>query len=101
MKPLRVVFKVAVATCFFFFLTTSFKPEKKHPSVQRDTYYYWYLDGGTVYDDWTSVAIETTRLETSCGCYVDEDPDGTLIAEGFAVSGYPHRVYASVLLYAH
>jgi hypothetical protein len=102
MKPLRVILKVAVATCFFFLLTTSFKPAKNLASRQRDPYYYWYLDSGTVYDDWTSVANEITRLEDEYDVYVDEDPiDGTLIASGYAIKGYPHGIYASVFLYSH
>ena len=91
--------KVAVATaCFFFF--TSFTPQKA--SKTWDQYYYWYLDGGTVYDDWTSTTLEITRLENEYGVEVDTDPtDGTLIASGYAFYGLPHEVYASVLLYSH
>ena len=103
MRPLRVISKVAVAT-FLFFLVTSFKPAKNRSSanVQRDQYYYWYLDSGKVYDDWTSVSQEITRLEDEYDVYVDEDPvNGTLIASGYFEEGYPHYTYASILLYSH
>lgn len=102
MKALRVTLQVACATLLFFFLFTSFKPAKSHTNIQRDAYYYWYLDNGTVYDDWTSVANEITRLENEYDVYVDEDPiNGSLIASGYAIKGYPHIVYASVFLYSH
>src|SRR6185312_2461770 len=89
-----VMLKVALATCFFFLLTTSFKPAKSHARLQKDTFYYWYLDNGTVYDDWNDVSGEITRLENEYGVYIDEDPiDGTLIASGYGIKGYPHVVY--------
>lgn len=106
MKALHVTLKVACATLLLF-VFTSFKPVKSHTtqkdaSTKWDPYYYWYLDGGTVYDDWTSVNNEVARLEYEYGVYVDEDPiDGTLIASGYAIKGYPHLVYASVFLYSH
>jgi|SRR6185437_6382881 len=102
MKQLRVVLTVAVATSLLF---TSFKPAKNRTNLQsnaKDAYYYWYLDNGTVYDDWTSVAGEITRLENEYDVYVDTNPvDGTLIASGYAIKGYPHGIYASYFLYSH
>ena len=98
MKP---VLRVALAATLLF-VSTSFKPIKKHSPEKKDTYYYWYLNNGTVYEGWTSVAQEITILENKYGVYVDGDPlDGTLIASGYFVKGYPHSVYASVLLYSH
>jgi hypothetical protein len=98
MKPML---RVALAAALFF-VSTSFKPIKKHSPAQKDQYYYWYLDNGTVYEGWNSVAQEITILEDEYGVYVDGDPlDGTLIASGYFVKGYPHLVYASVLLYTH
>ena len=102
MKSLRVVSRVAIATLLFFFCT-SFKPVKEHSSLKKDnTYYYWYLDGGTVYNGWCTTTQEITNLENMYGVEVDTDPaDGTLIASGYGVKGYPHYVYASVFLYSH
>ena len=99
MKPLPIL-KVAFAALLLF-LCTSLKPIKQHSSRQKDTNYYWYLDGGTVYNGWTSVSDEINNLEETYGVLVDTDPDGTLIASGYFVKGYPHYVYASVLLYSH
>jgi hypothetical protein len=91
MSPLSIS-KAALAAIFLFFCT-SFKPRKAHSFFNRDTYYYWYLDSGTVYNDWTSTANEITQLEETYGVYVDEDPvDGTLIASGYGVEGYPHDI---------
>lgn len=94
--------KVALATLLFFLCTAS-KPAKESSSSKKDnTNYYWYLDGGTVYDGWYTTDEEITRLENEYGVYVDTDPsDGTLIASGYFVKGYPHYVYASVFLYSH
>jgi hypothetical protein len=99
MKLLSIL-KVAFATMLLFTLTSA-KTAKERPSSNNNEYYYWYLDGGTVYDDWTSVSSEITRLETEYGVLVDTNPNGTLIASGYFVKGYPHLVYASVLLYSH
>lgn len=63
MKSLRVISKVAIATLIFF-LCTSLTPVKEHSSLKKDnTYYYWYLGGGTVYDGWCTTAQEITSLE--------------------------------------
>ena len=86
-----------------FFLCASFKPVKQDAKTKTDnTHYYWYLDSGTVYDGWYTTAEEITRLENEYGVYIDTDQvDGTLIASGYAIKGYPHTVYASVFLYSH
>lgn len=101
MKQLNAVLKVAVATLLLF-AATSFKPAPNHSNTQKVQYYYWYVDGGTVYDGWYSVAQETARLEDELDLYVDEDPiNGTLVASGYAIKGLPHEIYASVFLYSH
>ena len=103
MKP---ALKVAFATLLFF-LCTSLKPVKQaNPEKQAaqtdNTHYYWYLDNGTVYDGWYTTADEITRLEAEYDVYIDTYPvDGTLIASGYGIKGYPHYVYASVFLYSH
>jgi hypothetical protein len=101
MKPLPLL-KVALASaCFFLF--TSFTPRKAASFFKASNqYYYWYVDGGTVYEGWYSTAEEITQLEDEYDVEVDTDPlDGTLIASGYAFYGLPHEVYASVLLYSH
>lgn len=99
MKP---ALKVAFATLLFF-LCTSLRPIKHTVTAKTDnTHYYWYLDNGTVYDGWYTTADEITRLEDEYDVYVDTDPvDGTLIASGYGIKGYPHYIYASVFLYSH
>ena len=94
--------KAAFAAILLFFCL-SFTPSKQRSSVvAKDVNYYWYLDGGTVYDGWCSVSAEIESLEERYGVYVDTDSDdGTVIAAGYAVKGYPHYVYASVFLYTH
>ena len=98
MKP---ILKVALAAVLVAFCT-SFKPVKKLPPSKKNEYYYWYLDSGTVYQGWYPTSEEITILEDTYDVYVDTDPlDGTLIASGYFVEGYPHSVYASVFLYSH
>jgi hypothetical protein len=93
--------RVALATVLLFWCT-SFTPVKERSSSHRDANYFWYLDNGTVYDGWFSTSQEITRLENTYGVEVDTDPvNGTLIASGYFVKGYPHLVYPSVLLYSH
>ena len=99
MKPLPIL-KVAFAALLFF-LYTSLKPAKERSITQKDENYYWYLDSGTVYNGWCSVSQEINNLEETYGVLVDTNPDGTLIASGYFVKGYPHNVYASVFLYSH
>jgi len=100
MKPLSIS-KVALAALFLIF-SIAFNPPKGHSFSKKDTNYYWYLDSGTVYDGWYSTSEEIMRLEEIYDVYVDGDPiDGTLIASGYAVKGYPHSIYPSVLLYSH
>lgn len=92
---MRHATRLALASILFF-LCTSLIP------VKKDANYYWYLDGGTVYDGWYTTSEEITRLEEAYSVYVDTDPiDGTLIASGYFVKGYPHLVYPSVNLYSH
>ena len=100
---MKRVLQLAFAAAMLFFLCTSFKPAKQGAFPKNDnTHYYWYLDSGTVYDGWYTTADEITRLEEEYGVYVDTDPvDGTLIASGYGIKGYPHYVYASVFLYSH
>lgn len=93
----------AAFAALLLFLCTSFKPVKQDATTKTDnTHYYWYLDNGTVYDGWYTTADEITRLEDEYGVYIDTDQvDGTLIASGYGIKGYPHTVYASVFLYSH
>ena len=104
MKPLSLL-AVACATLVLF-LCTSFRPvsshNTRHHSPKQNTHYYFYLNGGTTYDGWYSVADETDRLETMYGVYVDTNPfGGTQLAAGYVLKGYPHFIYASVILYGH
>ena len=93
---------IALFAGLFFILSTSFSAPKARPVAHKDTNYYWYLDNGTVYDGWRSTNQEIARLEAIYNVYVDTDPfGGTLIASGYSIYGYPHVVYASVLLYSH
>jgi hypothetical protein len=99
---MKRLLKVAFAALLFF-LCTSSKPVKHGAASTKDnTHYYWYLDNGTVYDGWYTTADEITRLEARYDVYIDTDQiDGTLIASGYGIKGYPHYVYASVFLYSH
>jgi len=100
MKPLSIA-KVAIAALFVILLT-SFTGNKAQLDSKQNTHYYWYLNNGTTYDGWYTTAQEITRLEEAYGVYVDTNPfNGTLIASGYAIKGYPHLIYASVLLYSH
>ena len=93
--------KVAFAAMLFIVCTSATPTKERNISKKDNTNYYWYLDGGTVYDDFCTTAQEVTRLEEEYGVLVDTNPDGTLIASGYFIKGYPHVVYASVLLYSH
>jgi hypothetical protein len=98
---MKHLLQLAFATTLLV-LSTSFKPVKKAASSKDNIHYYWYLDNGTVYDGWYNTDDEIARLEEEYGVYVDTYPfDGTLIASGYGIKGYPHSVYASVFLYAH
>ena len=98
-------FSKAAIAALLLFLSFSFTPSKhgtRQNTAQKDVFYYWYIDGGTVYDGWRSVSQEITSLEERYGEYVDGDPEnGTVIAAGYGVKGYPHYVYASYFLYTH
>jgi hypothetical protein len=103
MKPLSVA-TVAIATSLLV-LCTSFHPLKKTAQPEtaaRVGNLFWYIDGGTVYDDWVSADIETGELEDEYGVLVDTNPvGGTLLAGGYPIYGYPHLIFASSYLYGH
>ena len=100
MKPLSIL-KVAFATLLLF-LFTSFSNTKEHRISKQNTHYYFYLDNGTDFDGWYTTSQEIARLEEMYGVYVDgSSQGGTCIASGYAIKGYPHTIYASVLLYTH
>lgn len=94
--------KLAFAAVLFLLLT-SFEPVKRSAAASRDnTYYYWYIDGGSQYDGFRNTSDEIARLENEYGVYIDTDSlDGSLIASGFIVKGYLHLVYPSVNLNSH
>ena len=63
---------------------------------------FWYIDNGTEYTGYISVADETDDLEGEYDVLVDTNPvGGTLLASGYPVYGYPHLIFASCYLYGH
>ena len=96
---------VAMATSLFV-LCTSFSDRQiagsETAAAARVGNLFWYIDDGTVYNDWTSVDNETTEMEDEYGVLVDTDPvGGTIVSIGYPVYGLPHDVYPSCYLYAH
>jgi len=106
MKPLSL--PAVAAAIFVFLLFTSFRSSpyssasRKQNLSSGDTHYYYYLNGGTTYDGWYSIAEEEARLTTLYGMYVDTNPfGGTLLATGYPIKGIPHTIYATSFLYGH
>jgi len=105
MKPLS--FRWVACATLVFLLFTSFSsarnalPLKQDPSAADNTHYYWYTNGGTVYDGWYTLEDEEIRMENLYGADVDTSPSSTIVAAGYALKGYPHQIWASYFLYVH
>lgn len=104
MKPSSISM-VAMATTLLVLCTSFYSGKKALPGKQMPATnlinYYWYTNGGTQYDGWFSLQDEEIRMENLYGVDVDTYPSGTIVAQGYALKGYPHLIFASYYLYAH